>query len=283
MLQLSLSHSQKRGAFCSSADVTIAYRYWVKHPVLLDSRPADCVTTSASNTGCFVMTAKDGKPCRKCGCNEWYDDGRCAPCRRNTQGQWRDSNLEHVKAKKREWREKNPDKVRAMNQKQYYKDPEMMRQRARNYHWENKGKENSRSRKYYQQNRESLNQKAKQWAEKNPERKRESFKKWCKNNHDKLNANSSRRRTRIAEGGGSYTDKEWRALVKHYGGKCLCCGRSDVALTVDHIIPVVKGGSSNIDNIQPLCQSCNSSKGTQTIDYRPDTGLGRWIQRKLFR
>lgn len=50
-------HTVRNGAlFCSSADGSIAYRYWVKHPVLLDSRPADCVTTSASNTGCFVMT-----------------------------------------------------------------------------------------------------------------------------------------------------------------------------------------------------------------------------------
>jgi len=45
----------------SSADGTIAYCYWVKHPVLLDSRPADCVTTSASNTGCFVFTDKGRK------------------------------------------------------------------------------------------------------------------------------------------------------------------------------------------------------------------------------
>jgi hypothetical protein len=65
-----LSHSRARGAFCSSADGSIAYRYWVKHPVLLDSRPADCVTTSASNTGCFAMSAKDGKPCKKCGSSE---------------------------------------------------------------------------------------------------------------------------------------------------------------------------------------------------------------------
>lgn len=55
MIYFPLSHSQERGAFCLSADGSIAYRYWVKHPVLLDLRPADCVTTSASNTGCFVM------------------------------------------------------------------------------------------------------------------------------------------------------------------------------------------------------------------------------------
>jgi 5-methylcytosine-specific restriction endonuclease McrA len=70
--------------------------------------------------------------------------------------------------------------------------------------------------------------------------------------------------------------------VKHYGGRCLCCGRNDVTLTVDHIVPLVMGGSNDISNIQPLCRSCNCSKQAKNIDYRPDKGIKRWIQRKLF-
>lgn len=36
----------------------------------------------------------------------------------------------------------------------------------------------------------------------------------------------------------------------------------------DHVVPVLFGGSNDISNIQPLCRSCNSSKGASTVDYR---------------
>jgi 5-methylcytosine-specific restriction endonuclease McrA len=50
----------------------------------------------------------------------------------------------------------------------------------------------------------------------------------------------------------------------------LCCDKKR-KLTADHIVPVSKGGTSNISNIQPLCGPCNSSKGAKTVDYRRET------------
>ena len=49
-------------------------------------------------------------------------------------------------------------------------------------------------------------------------------------------------------------------------------GAADVKLTADHVIPVCKGGSSDISNIQPLCKPCNSSKHKKTTDYRCANG-----------
>lgn len=44
--------------------------------------------------------------------------------------------------------------------------------------------------------------------------------------------------------------------------RCVHCGTRE-ELTVDHIIPVSKGGGDERENLQTLCKRCNSSKGTK--------------------
>ena len=77
----------------------------------------------------------------------------------------------------------------------------------------------------------------------------------------------AKRRTAITKAGGAYTSAQWMALCNTYENRCLCCSRKR-KLTADHVIPVSKGGTSNIDNIQPLCGPCNSKKHTGITDFR---------------
>jgi len=90
---------------------------------------------------------------------------------------------------------------------------------------------------------------------------------WIKKHPEVDVANQAKRRTRKTRAGGSYVAQQFLSLCKECHYRCLCCGKRR-KLTADHVVPVAKGGTSNIDNIQPLCRFCNSSKGTKTTDYR---------------
>lgn len=107
-----------------------------------------------------------------------------------------------------------------------------------------------------QEKRDRRAMQARQWREKNETHYQQS----------NVAYNNNRRARKLAAVG-SYTKAEWVALCAYYGGYCVCC-KQKKPLTADHVVPLSKGGSNDIGNIQPLCKSCNSRKGTKAIDYR---------------
>lgn len=168
---------------------------------------------------------------------------------------------------------------RAIRAKRYYHDdPERAARNLKRWIENNKERRKIQQAAWYLRNQEQEKDRARSWRQNNPDRLRAQFRAYRKAKPDKLRTIAQRRRARKYEQGGSYTEQEWVALKAQYGYTCLRCGRCEpeITLTADHVIPIARGGSSFIDNIQPLCMTCNQSKSVRTIDYRLDSrGDGR--------
>lgn len=52
------------------------------------------------------------------------------------------------------------------------------------------------------------------------------------------------------------------AVYKRDGGRCVYCGSVE-NLHLDHIIPFSRGGATNVENLQLLCQKCNLEKSNK--------------------
>lgn len=149
-----------------------------------------------------------------------------------------------------------------------------------NYH-KYTDRRNEYGKKWVAANRDKVRETHDRWVAENAERNRQHKREWYLKNRDaikeerseykkqyqqenkeKINNQTQRRRARKKQNGVfAISSKE---LKKLYSSPCLYCGSTD-KITVDHVIPIDKGGAHSIGNLVPACLSCNSSKGTKFI------------------
>lgn len=55
-------------------------------------------------------------------------------------------------------------------------------------------------------------------------------------------------------------------IMRRDNHRCQYCKRTDLALTIDHIIPKSKGGDDSWENLIAACVKCNNKKGDRTPD-----------------
>lgn len=95
------------------------------------------------------------------------------------------------------------------------------------------------------------------------ETNRQLLSNWANGERKRCKADDYQKRRNIAN---SYISKKSvrQAIFARDKHRCVCCGSTE-DLTIDHIIPVSKGGESDFDNLQTLCLSCNANKGDKIL------------------
>ena len=246
-----------------------------------EDRPLSAYTKDKSRAdGLFPQC----RVCRKADKHEYYLRNKKDICDKSKQWhadnpekskvikkRYRDANKEIQNAKAIERKRANPEHYKDMSQRSYQKNRERYLEKHRQYRASNRQLIRQRSRTFYENNRDKVLAWQRERYAQNPERHNQLVRSWHSRNRDKRLGYLHARRARKLANGGTYTTSEWRALKAQYDHRCLCCGKQepDIRLTIDHVIPLSKGGSNDIGNIQPLCRKCNQSKSAKAIDYRP--------------
>lgn len=160
----------------------------------------------------------------------------------------REASLRHYYAHHEENKARNREKLKAIRDR----DPEYFRLK-------------DRARLAQPARRAACKARAAAWYAANTARALANCAAWRKANPEKWTATINNRQARLRAAPGQFTESEWIDRVVEFGHACAYCLRSDTALTVDHVIPIVRGGANWIDNIIPACMRCNKSKGPRGI------------------
>ena len=196
------------------------------------------------------------KTCNKCHTEKsvdlFYRDrgtymSACKECKRLQGKQYYIDNKETVKVKRaayqkahqaeqyehlKKWRKNNPEKAREAGRRQYANNVEH-RRAIKNA-----------------------------WRMENPEATKTYLERYRVQHLPKMAEKAHKYRAR-KRSNGVYQVSE-KELIKLYSSPCIACGTTE-RVTVDHIIPIVRGGRHSIGNLQPLCLTCNSSKNAKTM------------------
>lgn len=121
-------------------------------------------------------------------------------------------------------------------------------------------------RRYRQNNPEAAYASQLKWRLNNADHLKELYRDYAKKNWEDRYANKHRHQARSR---GREVDLVLRKEIRRlYHSACIYCGATE-RITLDHLIPLSRGGDHTIGNLAPACRSCNARKGTKLpIEYK---------------
>lgn len=186
----------------------------------------------------------------------------------SSQAVYREEHGESIQARKRQWAKENAESI------------------AEKHH------------SYYLENRDRLTMNMRQRRELNPERirkeKQEEYKKhrgrylsnvqrWQSENKERVREYKRKSKLlRQAVQAIALSAQSLESIYREQRGRCYYCGveMNNVAKgpkmrTLEHILPIVRGGAHSLNNVAWVCLHCNTSKGAKTLEeYKEYIGHG---------
>lgn len=122
----------------------------------------------------------------------------------------------------------------------------------------------ARKHAYYLAHKEEILEKTRIWALNNKEKVKKAKNKWRANNKERTNFLTRRYIYRRKNAKGFMSLEEQRETYKAFP-ICPYCNKNK-SDTLDHVVPLSRGGSNDASNIVAVCRSCNSRKSDKTLN-----------------
>jgi len=129
-------------------------------------------------------------------------------------------------------------------------------------------------------NRVKLNDRSREYTRSHKEQRRETVRRYAAKNAARIKMLAAIRRGPLRRKGAA-SPGDVAKIMGRANGRCVYCGKES-KLSLDHVIPLTRGGDHKKRNLIPACKSCNSKKCNRPVEDWLEAeyglaGLGRAI------
>ena len=114
-----------------------------------------------------------------------------------------------------------------------------------------------------------------EWYQRNRDQALENSREWSRANRARKNAYQRARQYKVDTR--SWQESDFATAQQLLEGLCAYCGVTG-PLTLDHVVPLARGGAHRIENLVAACKPCNSRKGARDeLEFRALLALEAFI------
>lgn len=201
-------------------------------------------------------------------CERYVYQFKCMECTRVWNAKYHSSASEKINRKQRDLKNKDYNRKKSKERFNANRDSELEKRRKRYARSIEKHRLRDRSRRIKE--KEKRNKLNREWRIKNKEKHIMSVAEWRRNNPEKDRVIRMKRRAAKVGSPEQFTASELKALLDKQEYICanpFCrCDLLKIKKHLDHKIPLSRGGTNGIANLQYLCAPCNLQKNKRTND-----------------